>query len=140
MLALVVCTVQGLVGAHVVMLQDDYTYAMARVIQEHTRESEKLVMEGGDLTGELLVLANRNGLSVYDLKPLEDPATYERLKSLGFTKVIMVSESPLVAAVRRSTRIHLDLHRLTYHSAETPTVERLPTVLQNEDILIKELR
>jgi hypothetical protein len=140
MLTLAMSTAQGLAGAHVVLFQDDYMYALAQAIQEHTRESDKLFMYGGDLTGELLVLSNRNGLSAYDLKLLDHPATYERLKSLGFTKVVMVSESPLVAAIKRSTKIHLDLYRLTYHAAETPTVEHLPTVLQNEDILIKELR
>ena len=140
MLTLAVSTGQGLAGAHVLLLQDDYMYALAQVIQGHTRESDKLLMHGGDLTGELLVLSNRNGLSVNDLKLLDDPATSQRLKSLGFTKVVMVSESPLVAAVKRSTKIHLDFHRLTYHRAETPTVEHLPTVLQNDDILIKEFR
>ncbi len=138
-LALALGTIQGLAGEHVNLFMDDYPRAMAQVIQQHTQPSEKLLMHGGDLTGELLILAHRDGLSVYDLKILDDPATYQRLKSLGYTKVVMVSESPLVAAIKRSTKTHLDLQRVTYQTAETPLVERMPTLLQTEDILIKQL-
>jgi len=139
LVGLALSTVQGVAGAHLILFRDDYPHAMAQLIQQHTQPSDKLIMQGGDLTGELLILAQRAGLSVYDVKLLDDPQTYKLLKSRGFTKLVMVSESPLLAAIKRSTKSHLGLHRVTYHDQETATVERLPTLFETEDILMKEL-
>lgn len=68
---------------------------------------------------------------------LEDERVYARLRQLGFTKLVMVSESPRIAAVEHSTK--LVSQRATYHSPVTPLVQGWPTVVQTDDILIKEL-
>jgi hypothetical protein len=129
-------TAQGLVAMHVNNTIDDYPRAMAAIIKQHTSPSDKLLIQGGGWGGNLLFLSDRRGLSIWNTQPLEDPKTYARLKELGFTKLVMVSESPLIFAIKRSTQ---RTEREVYRGALTPVAEGLPTVLQNDDILIKEL-
>jgi hypothetical protein len=139
MFALGLSTVQGVIGRHAIVFFDPYPAAMANLIRQHTDPSDKLVIQGGGWGGQLLFLSGRKGLSVWDTKLLEDPAAYGRLKSRGFTKLVMVSESPLLAAIKGSTSTRPDVRRETYRKSTTAIVERLPTVLRNEDILIQSL-
>jgi hypothetical protein len=137
--ALGLSTLQGMAGLHVVLSFDRYPQVMAEIIRQHTRPSDKLVIQGGGWGGELLILSERKGLSVWNTGLLEDPKTYERLKAAGFTKLVMVSESPLLGAIERSTVPRLIPVRDPYSAHTTPKVQSLPTVIQTEDILIKEL-
>jgi hypothetical protein len=138
-LALALATVQGMVARHIVLSFDRYPPAMARIIKENTTSSEKLVMEGGGWGGDLFILSGRQGLTVWDSKLLEDPATYSRLKSLGYTKLVMVSESPLMRAVEHSISVSPTVDRESYRQFITPIVKTFPTVLETDDILIKQL-
>jgi hypothetical protein len=139
LVALGLSTLQGMAGLHVVLSFDRYPQAMAEIIRQHTRPSDKLVIQGGGWGGELLILSERKGLSVWNTGLLEDSKTYERLKTAGFTKLVMVSESPLLGAIERSTVPRLVPVRDPYSAHTTPKVQSLPTVIQTEDILIKEL-
>jgi hypothetical protein len=132
--------VQGVIDSHLVLQLDGFPYRMAEVIRKHTAGSEKLLIRGGGWGGQMLFLSDRNGLSIWDSKLLEDEKTYARLKSLGFTKLVMVSETPVQTAIRESNSPNAGLQRESYRAAMTPIVDTLPTVFQSEDILIKELR
>jgi hypothetical protein len=136
---LTLSTLQGLAGLHFVLYFDKYPRAMAELIDQHTSKLDKLVIQGGGFGGQLLFLADRTGLTVWNSQPLEDQKMYRRLKDLGFTKLVMVSESPLLAAVKKSTSPGLSLNRETYAGHTTPIVDKLPTIFQNQDILIKDL-
>ena len=135
--ALALSTVQGCLGMNCAMNFDSYPYEMANVIRRHTSPGDKLLIEGGGWGGKLLILSNRKGLSVWDTRLLEDQQTRARLRALGFTKLVMVSETPMLTAIRRSRNPN-PVPRQTYRPAMTPVVANWPTVIQNEDILIKD--
>jgi len=138
-LALALSTLQGMFGRHTILYFDRYAPAMANLIKEHTTSSEKLVMQGGGWGGQLFFLSGRQGLTVWESKLLEDPATYSHLKSLGYTKLVMVSESPLLRAVQHFTSTSPTVDRISYRQYVSPIVKTLPTVLETDDILIKQL-
>jgi hypothetical protein len=137
--SLALSTVQGVLGEHVVLFVDDYPYAMSKVIKQYTKETDKLVIQGGGWGGQFLFLADRKGLTVWDSKLLEDHKIYDRLRQLGFNKLVMVSETPMLTAVRHTHETSATMKRQSYEAAMTPIVKTLPTIIQNEDILIKEL-
>jgi len=137
--ALAVSTAQGLYVMHAIILFDRYPGAMAAIIRANTNPADKLVIQGGGWGGELLFLSGRQGLSVWDTKPLENAEIYARLKARGFTKLVMVSESPLLSAVQHVTSTSPGIDRRSYQSATTPVIEPWRTILKSEDILIKEL-
>jgi hypothetical protein len=139
MAALALSTIQGLIERHTIGYFDKYPHAVAALIKSHTMPSDKLVIQGGGWGGQMLFLSDRRGLSVWGSELLEDRKTYDRLKSLGFTKLVMISESPLYGALRHFSSTSPTLDRESYQNHTSPIVEKLPTVLQNEDILIKEL-
>jgi hypothetical protein len=136
---LALSTGQGLAAGHAILYFDKYPQAMATLIREHTRESDRLLIQGGGWGGELLFLSDRKGLSIWNTKPLEDPLTLARLKALGFDKLVLVSESPLLSAIQHSTSARPSTDRKSYVSAATPIIDRWRTILQTDDILIKEL-
>lgn len=137
--SLALSTVQGILGLHVGLFLDDYPYAMSKAIKQYTKETDKLVIQGGGWGGQLLFLADRKGLTVWDSKLLEDHNVYDRLRQLGFNKLVMVSETPLLTAIRHAHETSATMKRESYEAATTPIVKTLPTIFQNEDILIKEL-
>jgi hypothetical protein len=139
LLALALSTVQGIVMGQYVHSFDEYPYAMAKVIRQYTTESDKLVIQGGGWGGQLLFLSDRKGLSVWDTKTLENQETYAHLKELGFTKLVMVSESPLLAAIKHVSSTSPTPNRESYRINATSLIDGWPTVIQNEDILIKVL-
>ncbi|MDB6109914.1 MAG: hypothetical protein JWR69_1664 [Pedosphaera sp.] len=101
--------------------------------------SDKPLVAGGGWGGEELFLANRQSLSIRDIALLADPANYHRLKTLGYTKLVMVSESPLQAATRALNPGEGGSPRETYRKSLMTIVQDWPPVYQDEDILIKEL-
>jgi len=139
MFALVLSTVQGALGSHIIYDFDKYPYVIAGTIKQHTSKSDKVVIQGGGWGGQMLFLAGRNGLSTWTTQLLENRRTYDRLKEHGFTKLVMVSESPLLAAIRHVTSTSPAVDRQSYRENATPIVDTLPTILQTDDILIKEL-
>jgi hypothetical protein len=138
-IALGLATLQGITGMHLILNFDRYPAAMAALIKAHTKPSDKLLIQGGGWGGELLFLSGRQGLSIWDTKPFEDRDTYARLKQKGFTKLVMISESPLLTSIQHSTSASATFDRRVYPSATTPVIDPWPTLLRNEDILIKEL-
>jgi hypothetical protein len=138
-LTLALSLIQGLDGSHAIIMLDKYPYAIAEVIRQRTNPSEKLLVTGNGFGGQYFLLADRKGLSIWTTQLLEDKDIYARLKKLGYTKLVMVSESPLIAAIERSNSPGLKTNRHLYQADTTPIVDTLPTVLQNEDILIKDL-
>jgi hypothetical protein len=86
-----------------------------------------------------LFLSNRDGLSIYGTKMLEDKKSFKRLLSLGYTKLVMISDSPLLNALEMIDPGALGKHRSTYHENLTAVANPWRTLLQSEDILIKEL-
>jgi len=136
---LTLALIEGLSAMKVVLDSDQYPKKMARIIDEHTAPTDKILIQGGDWGGLELFLADRKGLSIWNAKIAEDPHNLNRLRELGYTKLVMLSESPLLAALQQVNPGGQNVQRNTYKEALTPVAERWPTLFQTEDILIKEI-
>jgi len=129
---------QGLMGMKAFSL-DKYPARIADTICAHTTPADKLAVINGGWGGDELIRTDRRGLSLWNAKVFEDPASRARLKALGFTKLVVISESPYHNAIQVVNPGQADIPRGFYRDLVTPLVEKWPTVFQTEDILIKEI-
>ena len=131
--------VQGLIGIEVVQNYDPYPRQIAALIRQHTQPSEKILIQGGGWGGNLFLLSDRRGLSIHDTKLLADPAKLARLRQLGCTKLVMVSESPLLHALQQTNPGSANRVRETYRASLTEPAASWPSNLETADLLIKDL-
>ena len=131
--------VQGLIGIKIVLHFDPYPYEMAGEIQKYCSPTDKLLIEGGGWGGNELMLSDRKGMSIWNTKLLDQPENLKRLKELGYDKLVMISDSPLLVAVQQVNPGESKFHRQSYREFMTPLVNDWPTLRQTEDILIKEI-
>ena len=151
-LVLVFATVDGLVTMKVSINLDSYPREMSAIIRKHTLPEDKLVLYTSDLNwgGEELFTSDRRGLSVIALQSgprspspkglfdlLQNPADLSRLQELGYSKLVMISESPVRYAARSNPGS--GQVRLKYPPTISSAVDAWPVVFQSEDILIKEI-
>jgi 4-amino-4-deoxy-L-arabinose transferase-like glycosyltransferase len=130
-------TIQGLMGIKIISGYDPYVVRIERVLREQTSPQDKLLLQGDGWGGEMFFLANRTGLSMQTTAILEDPDNVQRLKSLGFNKLVMINESPLLAALQQVDPGDTSREQQTYQQFITATPKTWPTVFQNNDLLIK---
>lgn len=131
--------IQGLIGMKVTLAFDPYSARIASVVVNHTLPTDKLLIQGGGWGGEILTLSDRTGLSIWGTKFLEDPATLKQLKDLGFNKLVMISESPLLHAVQVTNPGDANRKREFYENQRTALVENWPVVYKTEDIIVQEI-
>jgi len=131
--------VQGLIGMKAVLHYDTYPARMAEIIRANTKDTDKLLIQGGGWGGDLLTRSDRKGLSIWNTHIFENPANYASLKAMGFNKLVMVSESPLLDALQRVNPGENDRTRESYKTSATDIIKDWPTLYQNEDILVKEI-
>jgi hypothetical protein len=131
--------VQGLITMKMVLMCDPYPRRIAQIIRDHTTPTDKLLVQGDGWGGEQLIRTDRQGLCIWNTGFLEDPRNLERIRELGFTKLVMISESPLLAALQQINPGQAERPRQTYRQAATPVVKNWRTLLETEDILIKEI-
>jgi hypothetical protein len=129
---------QGLMGMKS-LTYDPYPARMADILRQNTTPADKLVIIGGSWGGEELFRSHRQGLSVWKAQIFDDSATCAKLKSLGYDKLVMISESPFQNAIQVINPGQADFPRKFYRDQVTPLIEKWPTVFQTEDILIKEI-
>jgi hypothetical protein len=132
-------TIQGLVGMKTALDADPYPRMVAKIIAGKTSAEEKILIQGGGWGGEYLILAERRGLSIWDTKFLEKPETLKRMQELGYTKLVMISESPMLLAIQQSNPGQSLQQRASYRASITPVADSWPTVYKTEDVLIKEI-
>jgi hypothetical protein len=130
---------QGLVDTNAVLYTDRFPQAVTTTIREHTAPGEKLLIQGGGWGGQILIMADRPGLSIWGTALLENPENLQRLKALGFNKLVMISESPLMDAVQRSRPGGTHRKRELYSDTLTPTARAWPSIWETDDLLIKNL-
>jgi hypothetical protein len=139
--ALLLASFQGMVDSKISMQFDRYPAQMAALLGKYTLPTDKLIVEGGSWAGEELYRSGRKGLSTYDAETLTQlcsGANLERLRGLGFNKVVLISESPLMAAIQQA-KPGSSYRRRTHPTSVCPNIDTWPVVFQNEDILIKEI-
>jgi hypothetical protein len=129
---------QGLMAMRA-LTYDPYPDRMAALIREHTAPADKLVIIGGGWGGQELFTAGRQGLSVWSPHVFDRPEDLAKLKSLGYDKLVMLSESPFHNAIQIVNPGQAGIPRIYYQSQLTPLVAAWPTVFQTDDILIKEI-
>jgi hypothetical protein len=137
--ALFLATIQGLMGMEVILNYDPYPKQMAKIIREHVAPNEKILIQGGGWGGQLLMISGRKGLSIWLDKTLNDPKNVECLKQLGYTKVVALSESPLLWALKVTNPGSANLKRQSYTATWSDTINGWPDEFKSDDILIKEI-
>ena len=70
---------------------------------------------------------------------MEDGKKRQRLLELGYTKLVMISESPLLNALQQTNPGNLSRERESYRASLTPIAEPFKTTFESPDVLIKEL-
>ena len=150
---LVFSAIDGLNAMKISLDYDPFPQRMGLVLRQYTKPGDKLVMFDSSALwgGAELSASDRNGFYVFSIdniqggrssKGLRDllnsDADLARLKSLGYNKLVLLSESPLQFAAQ-TINPNAQRKRLTYPASISPRVDAWPVVYQNEDILIKEI-
>jgi hypothetical protein len=130
--------IQGLLGLEAVQT-DTYEDDIVAKVREHTKPEDKLLIAEGGWGGNILFLSNRQGLSIWTTAMLDEGNNLQRLKEYGYTKVVLISESPLTAALQVVNPGNADYQRRTYKQALSGNHHSWPTVYQDKDMLIKDI-
>ena len=127
---------QGLMGMEA-LVADDYMRKAADILRQHTSTSERLMVINGGWGGDLLIHADRRGLSADDTELLGNSTTARQLLDLGFTKVVYMSQSPLLHALQVTNPGSSDLERIRWSLFVSFEAEKWPTIFESEDMCIK---
>ena len=136
--AMFASTLQGLFGMEALFRDPYHRSAVKRLRELTTPEDRLLIIEGG-WGGNYLFLSGRNGLSIWNTALLEKSNHLDTLKSLGFNKLVLFSESPLLTALQQNNPGNENYGRKTYDRALTETARKWTTIYEDEDMAIKEL-
>ena len=150
---LIFSAIDGLNAMKIALSYDPFPQEMGRVLRQHTQPGDKLILFDSSVRwgGEELFASDRNGFYVYDInnvqggcssKGLRDLLNSDtdlaRLKSLGYNRLVLLSESPMQFAAQ-ALNPGMKRRRRLYPASISPRVDAWPTVYQTEDILIKEI-
>ena len=146
--------IDGVIATKIAVDYDSFTREMSVVIHEHTRPEDKLIVYDCGYHpwgGESLFRSDRQGLAVafFNTDPedpkvtglvelLNDDKNLNRLKALGFNKLVLISESPTQFAAQ-AINPGSKRTRFFYPESVSPKVDAWPVVFQNKDILIKDI-
>jgi hypothetical protein len=136
---IVLSAVQGLMGIEIALDYDPYPGKVADIVRTHTNPDDRLLIQGGGWGGAILFLSGRQGLTIDDTAILEDAKKRQRLLELGYNKLVMISESPLLNALQQTNPGNFTRERVNYRTFLTPIAEKLSTKFESPDVLIKDL-
>jgi hypothetical protein len=149
--ALLASAVDGLLIMKVAIEFDYFPKEAASVLRQYTRPEDRLVICGeSGWGGEELFRAGRRGLSVYSYDPtplasmkgladlLGDEKSLRRLQALGYNRLVLLSESPVLWAAQASNPSS-HRQRFLYPASVSPLVDSWPVLYRSQDILIKEI-
>ena len=151
-LVLVFSAIDGIIAMKIANDYDSFPKEMSVLIRQYTKPGDKLIVYGeGNFGGEVLFRSGRAGLSLIRLhnvkelptvkglyELLDSEADLRRLKSLGYNKLVLLSESPVrvaISAVNPGSQKTRDC----YPASISRTVDAWPVVYRSADILIKEI-
>ena len=130
---------QGLIGMKVVQQFDPYQKRIAKLVQDHTKKEDRLFIIGGGWGGDVLFRAKRNGLSIWNTQFLEDSANLKKARELGFTKLVVVRESPLLVALQKTNPGGADYSGEPFARFLSPIATRWPPLYEDEQLMIREI-
>lgn len=131
--------IQGLIGLKITETFDPYNQRVAAIVEKFTAPTDKILIQGGGWGGDILTRSTRTGLSIWGTKILEDPANLKQLKDLGYNKLVMISESPLLNAIQVTNPGDVDRKRELYQANRTLIVDNWPVLYQTEDVVVQEI-
>jgi len=129
---------QGLIGLESIH-QDPYPASVAQRLREHTSPEDRLLIVEGGWGGNFLFLSERRGLSIWNAGFLEKGDNLRRLRELGYNKLVLISESPLLTALQMTNPGGADYRRRSHADAMSLKAEAWPSIHADADLLIKEL-
>jgi hypothetical protein len=150
---LVFSTIDGVIAMKIAIDYDYFPKTMSALIREHTQPQDKLILyiADPDWGGRELFRSGRNGLCVVGLDSspamptvkglhelLASDKDLQRLKQLGYNKLVLISESPVRFAVEAANPGSKRQRRF-YPKSISKSVDDWPVVYQSEDLLIKEI-
>jgi hypothetical protein len=118
---------------------DPFPQTIAEAIRSHTQPTDKLVVINGGWGGEELIRTGRQGLSMWNTTVFNDREKYKQLKSLGFNKLVILSESPYQNAIQIVNPGQAGVPRQMARNYLSPPADQWPTVFANDDIIIKDI-
>ncbi len=130
--------IQGLLGLEAVQT-DTYRDKIVAKVREHTKPEDRLLIAEGGWGGNILFLSDRQGLSIWTAKMLNEGDNLQRLKELGYNKLVLISDSPLLTALQVINPGNSSYQRRTYEATLSEESLAWPTIYQDEDVIIKAL-
>ena len=130
---------QGMIGMKVVQQFDPYPKRIAKLVQDHTKKEDRLFIIGGGWGGDVLFQAKRQGLSIWNTQFLEDSANLKKARELGFTKLVVVRESPLLVALQKTNPGGADYSGEPFSRFLSPIASRWPPLFEDEQLMIREI-
>lgn len=138
-LLLSLSVVQGIVGMKITLALDPYNQRVASIVEKFTTPTDRILIQGGGWGGDILTRSARTGLSIWKTSFLEDPENLKKLKRLGYNKLVMISESPMLHAIQATNPGQADKLRELYQVNRTAVAENWPVLYQTEDVVIQEI-
>ena len=131
---------QGLMQIEALNLTaDPYMRKLAENVAAHTTPDDKIVVINGGWGGDLLILSGRQGLSADTPDIINEQQQGHDLQSLGYTKLVIASESPLLHAAQATNPGSGQRVRTSWQMFATPDFGNWREIYRSEDIVIKEL-
>jgi hypothetical protein len=130
---------QGMIGMKVVQQFDPYPKRIAKLVEDHTKKEDRLFIIGGGWGGDVLFQAKRQGLSIWNTQFLEDSANLKKARELGFTKLVVVRESPLLVALQKTNPGGADYSGEPFSRFLSPIATRWPPLYEDDQLMIREI-
>lgn len=128
---------QGLLAIEAQFNADPFPIAVSQVLARETSPGEKILTINSGWGGEYLIRAQREGLTINDTRPIEDATHRRRLRELGFTKIAIFSESPLLHALKVTNPGSAGLPRILWTDFILSDVAKSwPRSYESEDMVI----
>jgi hypothetical protein len=137
---LLLSLLQGLMSIEALNLTaDPYMKNLGTTLKSQTTPQDRLLVINGGWGGDLLIHSNRQGLSIDYLNDLESPESARRLQDLGYNKLAIASESPLLHAVQVTNPGSANLQRITWQTLIPEKARSWLTLHESEDLIIKQI-
>jgi len=130
---------QGLISINAVACGDPYNKRVGALISSNSSPQEKLMVLSHSWGGEAFLHSGRAGLSVEDSSLAENPETLARLRRLGYTKFVWISESPLLYALRVTNPGEAERKRGGFPVHPPISTSNWHPVYESDEVVIKAL-
>jgi hypothetical protein len=139
-IVLLLSLLQGLMSIEALTLTaDPHMKNLGATIKAQTTPQDRILIINGGWGGNLLIHANRQGLSIDTIENFKNPESVRRLKELGYNKLVVASESRLVHAAQVTNPGSAALLRTTWSNILPEQAYSWPTLFESADLIIKQI-